>query len=123
MRFGILIMKFAASVILTALLSFIAGLKFEWWTIALVAFLVALLVHQKAGKAYLAGFTAIFLLWGALALWINIQNQSILSAKIAKVLPLGGSPAALILVTAFIGALVAGLGAMSGSFLRQIKER
>lgn len=115
-------MKFAASVLLTALLSFIAGLKFEWWTIALAAFLVALLIHQKAAKAYLAAFTAIFLLWGALALWINIQNQSILSAKIAKVLPLGGSHAALILVTAFIGAIVAGFAAMSGSFLRQIKK-
>ncbi len=115
-------MKFAASVILTALLSFIVGLKFEWWTVALVAFLVALLIHQKAGKAYLAAFAAIFLLWGALALWINIQNQSMLSAKIAKVLPLGGSPAALIFVTAFTGALVAGFAAMSGSYLRQIKE-
>jgi hypothetical protein len=115
-------MKFAASVILTALLSFIVGLKFEWWTIAIVAFLVAVLVQQSTGKAYLAAFTAIFLLWAGLALWINIQNQSILAAKIAKVLPLGGSPAALILVTAFIGALVAGLAAMSGSYLRQSKN-
>jgi hypothetical protein len=115
-------MKFAASVILTALLSFIVGLKFEWWTIALVAFLVALLVQQSAGKAYLAAFSAIFLLWGALALWINIQNQSMLSVKIAKVLPLGGSPAVLILITALIGALVAGFGAMSGSYLRQPKQ-
>jgi hypothetical protein len=115
-------MKFTTSVILTALISFIAGLKFEWWTIALAAFLVALLIHQKAGKAYLAAFTAIFILWGALALWINIQNQSILSAKIAKVLPLGGSPAALIFVTALIGALVAGFAAMSGSYLRQSKS-
>lgn len=115
-------MKFAASVILTALLSFIVGLKFDWWTVALAAFLVALLIHQKAGKAYLAAFAAIFLLWGALALWINIQNQSMLSAKVAKVLPLGGSPAALIFVTAFAGALVAGFAAMSGSYLRQIKK-
>jgi hypothetical protein len=115
-------MKFATSVLLTALLSFIAGLKFGWWSVALVSFLVAILVQQKAGKAYLAGFTGIFLLWSLLALWINIQNQSVLSAKIAKVIPLGGSPAALILVTAFIGALVAGFGAMSGSYLRQSKE-
>lgn len=114
-------MKFFVALILTAILAFISGLKFPWWTIALVSFLVAALVHQKAGKAFLAGFLALFFLWGGLAWMIDIKNMGILSARIAELLPLGGSRYALIGVTALVGGLVAGLGALSGSFLRQSK--
>jgi hypothetical protein len=111
-------MKFLVAVILTALLAFVAGLRFEWWTIAVAAFIVGLLVHQKAGKAFLAGAVGIFLLWGLLALFIDIANKGILSKRIADVLPVGGSSVFLILVTALVGALVGGFGAMSGSYLR-----
>jgi hypothetical protein len=111
-------MKFIAAIILTALLAFIGGLRFDWWIIAIAAFLTALLVHQKAGKAFLSGFIGVFLLWGILAWWIDMKNDGVLSKKIAEVLPLGGSSILLIFVTAVIGALVAGFGAMSGSYLR-----
>jgi hypothetical protein len=115
-------MKFLVAVILTALLAFIGGLYFPWWVIAIVAFLVAILIHQNAGKALLSGFLGIFLLWGALALWINIKNEGILAAKIASLLPLGGSAIVLILVTGFIGGLVGGLAALSGTYLRAFRS-
>ncbi|HEY9364209.1 MAG TPA: hypothetical protein VIQ00_13165 [Chitinophagaceae bacterium] len=111
-------MKFIVAIILTVLFSFIAGLYLPWWSLAIVAFIVALLIHQQAGKAFLAGFLALFFLWALLAWWIDVKNQGLLSAKVAALLPLGGSSFLLIIVTAFIGALVAGLAAMSGSFLR-----
>ncbi|MBL7740627.1 MAG: hypothetical protein JNK14_15525 [Chitinophagaceae bacterium] len=111
-------MKFIVAVILTASLAFAAGLWFDWWSIAIAAFIVALLVHQKAGKAFLAGFTGLFILWGGFAWWMDMQNESILSKKIAATLPLGGNAILLIVVTALVGALVAGFGAMSGSYLR-----
>lgn len=112
-------MKFFISTLLTALLSFIAGIYISvWWSFAVIAFLVALLVHQKAGRAFLSGFLALFLLWGAVSLWIDTKNNSILSSKIAHILPLGGSSLALILLTAFTGGLVAGFAALSGSYLR-----
>ena len=111
-------MKFLVATLLTALLAFISGLFFPWWGIAITSLLVAVLVHQKAGKAFLSGFTGVFLLWGALALWINIKNQGVLSAKIAYVLPLNGNTVYLIGITAIIGGLVAGFAALSGSFLR-----
>jgi hypothetical protein len=112
-------MKFLSAIILTALLAFVGGLWLAWWSIAIAAFLIALLIHQRAGKAFLAGFVGVFVLWGALAWWIDMKNEGILSHKIAGVLPLGGSSFLLILVTACIGALVAGFGAMSGSYLRR----
>jgi hypothetical protein len=110
--------KFLVSVVLIALLSFVCGLFLPWWTISLVAFLVSALIPLKPLQAFFAGFLAIFLLWGGLAWGIDWMNNSILSAKIAAILPLGGSVIALILVTAFIGALVGGGAAITGSFLK-----
>ncbi len=118
-------MKFLVATILTAILAFIAGLlSFSpWWGFAVTSLLVAVLVHQKAGKAFLAGYTGVFLLWVGLAWWMDMKNNGVLSAKIANVLPLGGNAIYLILITGVVGGLVAGLAAMSGSFLRTTKSR
>ena len=114
-------MKFLAALIITALVSFITGLYLPWWGIAIAAFIVALLVHQNAGMAFLSGFSGLFLLWSGLAFWIDNGNDSILSARIGELLGIGNNPFLLILITAIIGALVAGFAAMSGSFLRSRK--
>jgi hypothetical protein len=115
-------MKFFVAIILTALLTFVAGLYFQWWSLAISAFLVAVLVHQKPVKAFFAGFLGGFILWGALEMWINSENDGYLAAKVAALLPFG--PVwALMLVTAFIGGLVAGSGAITGSFLRSSNKQ
>jgi hypothetical protein len=111
-------MKFLVAIVLTALLAFISGLFLPWWGIAITSLLVAAIIHQKGGKAFLSGFLGVFLLWAGLAWWIDMQNNGVLSKKIAAVLPLGGNSIVLILVTGLIGGLVAGLAAMSGSYLR-----
>jgi len=111
--------KFIVSTLLTGLLSFVAGLYLSWWSIALAAGLVSLVIPQRPGIAFCSGFLAVFLLWGLLALSIDTANESILSKKIAQLLPLGGSPILLILVTALVGALVGGMAALSGSYLKQ----
>ena len=111
-------MKFLLSVLLTAALAFLAGIFLPWWSIALIAFLVALLIPQHIGLGFLSGFLAIFLLWASLALWSDIKNHSLLSQKMATLFPLGGSSVLLILVTALAGALVGGFAAMAGSSLR-----
>ena len=111
-------MRFILATLLTATLSFLAGLFLPWWSIALVAFLVALLIRQEIAWAYLAAFTAIFLLWGGLATIITIQNKGVLAHKIAQLFPLNGNAVYLLLLTATVGGLVAGFAAMSGSSLR-----
>lgn len=112
-------MKFLVAILLTILLSFIAGIYIKWWWFfAVIAFLVALLIPQNPGKAFLAGFIGIFLLWAGLSWWFDMKNDSLLSVKIASLLPLGGSTILLILVTGILGGLVAGLAAMSAVFLR-----
>ena len=114
-------MKFLISIILTALLSFAFGLfsVIPWWSFAICALLVALAIHQKPGKAFLSGFVSLFLLWGIIALIIDFKNEHILATRVSGVLPLGGSPYTLIFVTALVGGLVAGLAALTGSYLRK----
>jgi hypothetical protein len=114
-------MKFIASVLLTALLSFAACLFLPWWSIAIAAFAVAALIPQSAAKSFLIGFTALFLLWGGLSFWISNNNEHLLAHKVSMVLLKMDNPWVLIFATAFIGALVAGFAALSGSFLRKGK--
>jgi hypothetical protein len=75
-------------------------------------------MQPKIGFGFLAGFIGIFLLWASIALWIDVNNESILSRKVALLFPLGGSSVLLILVTAFVGGLVGGFAAMAGSSIR-----
>lgn len=115
-------MKFFVATILTALLSFLASIYFNfWWSFIPVAFGVALLVHQKAGKAFIAGFLSLFLLWSTLALWMDLENEHILSRKIALLFPLGGSPIVLLLITGLVGGVAAGFAALTGSYLRSMR--
>lgn len=116
-------MRFFAATLLILLFSFIAGLFLPWWSIAIVAFLIALLIPQSIGKSFLSGFLGVFLLWGILALWIDVKNESILSQKIAQLFYLGNAGFLLILISALLGALVAGFAAMSGGSLRPARKK
>lgn len=111
-------MKFLTATILTAILSFISGLFLPWWGIAIVALLIAAIIHQKPGKAFFAGLLGVFLLWAGLAWWIDMKNNSVLSHKIAGILPLGENSILLIIVTGLVGGLVGGFAALAGSYLR-----
>ncbi len=112
-------MKFIASLIVTALLSFAACLFLPWWTIAIAAFIVAALIPQSPAKSFFTGFTALLLLWGGLSFWISNNNEHLLAHKISILLLKMDNPWILIFATALIGALVGGLGALTGSFVRK----
>lgn len=114
-------MKLITAIFLTAFLAFVMGLftTMPWWSFIFTSFLVAMGVHQKAGRAFLAGFLGLFLLWTVLAFLKDQANDHILSMKVAKILPLGGSYWVLILVTGLIGGLISGLAAVSGCTARK----
>lgn len=113
-------MRFFLATILTGVLAYIAGLFLPWWVLALIAFSVALLFPQRSGLAFLSGFLAIFLMWSLVAVWIDVSNNSLLSHKVAQLLPLGGSTILLIIVSALVGGLVGGFAALSGASLRKV---
>ena len=114
-------MKLLVAIILTALLSFIGGLYLPWWSIAIAACLVAALIPQRPGKAFVTAFIALFVLWGGLSFWISNNNDQILAHKVSQVIIKMDNPVLLVLATALIGALVAGFAALTGSYLRKSK--
>jgi hypothetical protein len=112
-------MKFFVSILLIALLGFAACLYLPWWTIAVVAFIVAALIPQKPLKSFFAGFMSLFLLWGAIALFLSSNNNHLLAHKISVLILKKDSPELLIVATALIGALVAGFASLAGSYVRK----
>jgi hypothetical protein len=112
--------KFITSILLTALLAFAVGLfPFPWWSFAITTLVVFGSIPQPAGKSFLAAFVSIFLLWGTIALNLDLANEHLLSKKVANILFNKESYSLLIIVTAFVGGLVAGMSALTGSLLRK----
>lgn len=114
-------MRFLLAILLTAALSFLAGMFLPWWSIAVTAFLVALLIPQRLGSAFLSGLLGVFILWAILAFWISGKNDNILSDKVAQLMKVGSS-VLLIFVTALIGGLAGGFAAMAGSSLKPVRK-
>lgn len=116
-------MKFLIAILLTAFLGYVFPLFsfMPWWSFAVASFIVALVIHQKGFKAFLAGFIGLFLLWGGYAFIIDTANEHILSTRIANLLPLEGNYLLLIFITAFIAGLISGLAALTGSYTRTIR--
>jgi hypothetical protein len=118
-------MKFSIALFLT----FLTGLGLgtigilPWWSFVVAAALVGATVQQTATKTFAASFLGMFIAWGGLAWWIDWQNQSLLSQKIAMVLPLGGSAAALLFITGLIGGLLSGLSALCGHYARATAQQ
>jgi len=112
-------MKFIVSILLIALLSVAACLYLPWWSIAIVAFIVAASIPQKPVKSFFTGFISLFLLWGTLAWILSNNNNHLLAHKISVLILKMDSPVLLITATAVLGALVAGFGALAGSFVRK----
>lgn len=116
-------MKFIVSILLIAILSFTACMFFDWWSIAIVAFVVAALIPQSPGASFLSAFTSLFILWGSLSLWYSINNEHLLAQKVSFLILKMNNPFLLVMVTALIGALVAGLAALTASFLHRRRGR
>ncbi|MHA4842647.1 hypothetical protein ACX0G7_00725 [Flavitalea antarctica] len=115
-------MRFILSVLIILILNYVLGLFLPWWIIAIVGFLSGYLIVQATVKSVLSGLIAGFVLWSVLALFIDIANEQVLSKKIAGLFRLP-QPWLMIIVTGFIGGLVTGMGALTGSLLRSFTQR
>jgi hypothetical protein len=114
-------MKFISALILTALLSFAACLYLPWWSIAIAAFIIAVIIPQRPGISFITGFVSLFLLWALLSWYLSANNEHLLAHKVSVIILKIDSPFALIILTALIGATVAAFAALAGSFLRTSK--
>jgi hypothetical protein len=94
-------------------------LDLPWWSLAVVAFVVGLAIAPSGRVAFWAGFAGAGLSWVLPATWLSQQNDWLLAGRVARLLPLGGSQVALVLVTLVVAGLVGGLAALSGCWLRE----
>lgn len=118
-------MKILSAIVLTGFLAYVTGLysSLPWWSFAVTSLIVSIAIYQRAGRAFLSGFLAVFVLWATMAFLKDTANEHILSTKVAQILPLGGSYMVLILVTGVVGGLVSGMAALTGSYLRRSTRR
>jgi hypothetical protein len=114
-------MKFILSIVLVALVTYAIGIygNLPWWSFVVTNLMIAIALPIKPLQSFLAGALGVGALWAGLAFGIDMANNHILSSKVAQILPLGGSYIALIIVTAFVGALLGGLASLTGSFVRK----
>lgn len=114
-------MKLLTAALLVSLLGFAAGLYLPWWSISVVAALVALVLNLRPGPAFLAGLIGAFLLWGGIAFFKSQANNDILAHRMSQFILKKDSPGLLILVTALIGAITGAMGALTGSLLKKMR--
>ena len=116
-------MKFIVSVLLIALLSFASCLYLPWWSIAIMAFIVTVLIHQNHLLSFISGFVAVLLLWTIMAFTISAGNDHLLAHRVSALIISVDSPFLLALVGGLIGALTAGSAALAGSYARKLPRR
>lgn len=116
-------MRFTLTLILTAALAYLLGMFLDWWSIALAAFAVALLLPQSPGKAFFSGFLGIALLWGMMAGIMDLRNDHILATRMSKLILQSATPFAMVFITAVLGGIVGALSALSASVLRRKKVK
>lgn len=117
------VIKFISTILLIALLSFASCLYTPWWSIAVVAFVISVVIWLKPYLSFLAAFVALLLLWGGLAWYISAANNDLLAHKMSLVVINKDAPGMLIGLTALIGGATAGFAALSGSLLRSLLEK
>ena len=106
----------------TTVIIFVASALAEWvlpwWSVAVVAFVISILAALRPGKAFLSGFAGVGLWWLVAALFRDIPNQHILSARMAQLFHFPGY-GLFILVTAIIGGLTGGMAAAAGALVNR----
>jgi hypothetical protein len=114
-------MKFFVSIMLTALMGFALGLYLPWWSVAIAGFTISFFLYQKPFIALATGFLGIFFLWALLTIVRSQANDHILAHRVSIFILKKDSPDLLITLSALIGGIIGGMGALCGSLLRRIQ--
>jgi len=104
--------------ILILVLATAAQLDMPWWSLAVVAFAVGVAIAPTGRAAFWTGFVGAGLSWLLPAAWLSYQNGGLLAHRVAQLLPLGGSAAALVIVAGLVAGLAGGTAALAGAWLR-----
>lgn len=116
-------MKTLIIFLLTGILSYVAGLFYPWWSLAIVAFVIALIFGQRPSGAFFTAFLAIFVFWFSFSFFIDLANDHILANRMSLLFLKIKAPILMCVLSGFTGGLVAGFAALSGALLRKRKKK
>jgi hypothetical protein len=100
-------------------LSFITSYLLPWWAVPIVTFFAAYFMANTSKLSFISGFSAVFLVWALLAALKSIPNDHILAGKVVQLFPLPHHWIWVLIVTAVIGGLIGGMGALSGALMKR----
>ncbi len=114
--------NFLLAFALTAIATFAIQLFLPWWSLVIIAFVVAYFIQQAPLPAFMAGFLSVFILWVVYAYMLSSANNNLLLDKVNTLLnPITmGHAVVLYLLTGTIGGLVSGFAALSGNMIRRV---
>lgn len=110
-------MKFIVSLVASALLSYGFGLFLPWWSVVPAGLLVGYFIPQKRVLSFFSAFLGVAIFWGLFAFYISHANEHILAKRVSELVIKRSSPNLLILLTAFIGGITAGISALTARSL------
>lgn len=90
-----------------------------WWSIVIAAGIVGLIFSENATVSFTYGFLGVVLLWGVTAFLLDSENAGLLSRKMGEIFGGIGS-IGMVCATAFLGGLLGGFGAMTGTLGRKL---
>ena len=111
--------RFLFVMILTAIASWFALMIMPWWAPLPVAFFIILICPMRNGRAFLATGAGAALCYLLYSITADQANDHILSSKMAELFHLP-SYILMIVVTALVGFITAGLGGWTGAALRNL---
>ncbi|WP_078673022.1 hypothetical protein [Chitinophaga eiseniae] len=115
-------MKSFSHFLLILVLAYLAGTVLPWWSVALVAFVVTLVLPLTSGKSFFSAFLSVFILWLVLAFYMDVRNDHLLANRMSEMILKVRSAPLLGVISALIGGLVAGFAASSAAFVRAPKK-
>ncbi len=112
-------MKYFIGILGIIVLGFIVQSFLAWWSIVLVAAIIGASYKWSNFQSYLVGFLGVFILWGAYSAFLNNANDGILAGKMGTLF--GGLEAfQMVLITALLGGIIGGFGALTGRLGRRL---
>ncbi|MCP4438545.1 MAG: hypothetical protein GY810_06335 [Aureispira sp.] len=108
---------FFIGLIALASLGWLGSFILPWWGIALIAAIIGFALQMHGVLSFLCGILATGGLYFVHLNMINTANEGLLVSKIAVIFNIG-SPSLLFWISLLIGALLGGLGMLTGKYGR-----
>jgi uncharacterized membrane protein len=108
--------------LLIAILVFASQYFLHWqiWAVATISYVVASVFGKTAWGVFFSAFFAVFLVWSGMAFWQDIQNDQLLSGRIAQMLAMPATGEWFFVITGVVGGVLSAIAALAGYYLKRL---